>query len=566
MLKEVIKFVEKNKIGEQSNVVEDWKDKKFFVIKTKEENNQLVYDTKLILEQPDEISDWLDENNHYKDIIEHLSDYILPIDLNKALGSSSGLATCSFFVFKLSEKNLGSLEKKIIKTKFSDKRDEELNIKYIHQILKDAKQHLIEKTENEFKFLDFVALIHTDEERFATWKRVTEDFIKEKTSYGKKNLQTDGKCFVCGKIGRCSSPDFLFNNNENKIFLRHVTRNSVDGKKMALLTCPECVLKSNNFKDFLRKYKIKIFTLFIDDTLDDIDWLTDDLRDSKNKFAFIFDQLKNKGKNIFDFYLVAKSGDYFSFDYVSGYTWNLGEYVDFFNNTKIPITRHDVEMKISKIISDKPYVEYFDKLKGKDNQETNMIYSLRQKLFDFTYRNQTTITSRDIESMILFRIEKQIRNDSVDSKDCRETLNLFFNRVILLQTRVEENLLEQVSKPKSAIASGNFDEFKIQNDEEWAYFTGQLAHYLISLSKSKKMNYGLLEPFTNKSTTNLVKMTISEMCDRYKHEINLDNKHFRTIASHILGYGIDRTFIDLKIPFYIGVFDKSLLEEKGMMH
>jgi CRISPR-associated protein Csh1 len=191
-----------------------------------------------------------------------------------------------------------------------------------------------------------------------------------------------------------------------------------------------------------------------------------------------------------------------------------------------------------------------------------MIYSLRQKLFDFVYRNQTTITSNDLVKIILFRIEKEIRNKSDNLESYRETLNLFFNRNLLLQTSVSENILEQVKLIKNMITSGKFEEFKIQDDEVWAYFAGQLAYYLVSLSKSKDKNYGLLEPFTNKSTTKLVKITINEMYDRYKHEISLDNKRFNVIASQILAYKIDRSFIDLKIPFYIGVFDDNVIDSK----
>ncbi|PIN70770.1 hypothetical protein COV94_01285, partial [Candidatus Woesearchaeota archaeon CG11_big_fil_rev_8_21_14_0_20_57_5] len=285
--------------------------------------------------------------------------------------------------------------------------------------------------------------------------------------------QRKGQCFICKKISDVSSPGFLFNDNKKKIFLRHVTRKSIDDKGISLLACGECVLKSNKFKKFLDNYNIKIFPLFIDDTFKAIYLLDNNLKESKNKFAFIFDQLKDR-ENIFDFYLAVKSNDYFSFDYVTGYKWNLGNYTDFFNDTKKPVSRHDIETKISKVMSDKPYIEYFDKLKGKDNQETNIIYSFRQKLFDFVYRNQAAITSDDIAKIILFRIEKEIRNKSDKKEHYRETLNLFFNQELLLQTSVTENILEQVKVTKNLITLGKFEEFKIQNDEEWAYFAGQL--------------------------------------------------------------------------------------------
>lgn len=563
MLKEIIKFTEK--LPKEVFTVEgNWEEEKFFIIKTREQNNKLVYDGYEIADDSSAITRWIDENEHYKDIVQRTGDYILPSERNKTLGSVQGLSTYSFFVFKL-PKNPSDLDKKINKTRFNDERDDEIQIENIHEILKVAKSYLMEKINGNFKFSNYTVLIHTDKTRFEKWKKIADHFIEDKMSYGKKTMQEDVQCYVCGKKAKNSSPDFLFNNNDKKIFLRHITRNTIGNQGMALFACKECILKSNKFKKFLEKYKIKIFPLFVNDTQEQINLLDDKLKNSKNKFAFIFDQLKKDDD--FHFYLVVKSNkyDYFFFDYITCYKWNLGEYVDFFSNpkkkvTKQEVTRQDIEIEISKIMSKKPHIDYFDSLKKMDSRQKTIIYSLRQKLFDFVYRNQNTITEEDLVKIILFRIKNEIQNNSNNTKYCRETLNLFFNRGLLLKTSVNKDVLSQIEESKRIITEKKFKEFEIRDDNEWAYFAGQLAYYLVNLSQSKNKNYGLLEPFTNKATTKLVKITINEMYEKYKHKISLNNAHFRTIATQVLAYEIDRSFMDIKISFYVGAFDNNIIK------
>jgi len=569
MIREAIAFVDRFELNQQQ-IVKDWKGKKFVMINTIEEKDNLVYDKLEIIDNDSAMIQWIKSNRHYKNIIENLDGCILPSSINKAMGSSSGLATFSFFVFKLSEKNLGNMMKKIKKTKFFDEKDDEVSIETIHEILINAIQDLAKKIDGNFQYLDYVALIHVDKTRLEKWKTCTDNFIKEKMSSGKSTeKQHDGKCPMCEKTTALGTPIFLTNYDSAKIFLKHTTKNNMDGKGTPFLACSECVLKLNEFDKILKDYKIKILPLFVKPTeiSDEIRLIKDDLDDDKNTFGFIFDQLKDKrpDKHIFDFYLFVKSNDYFFYDYITNYKWDLGNYTDFFNkdNTRDQITRQTLEKKITNVLSDGKWINYFDKIKGKDNLQTFMMYSMRQKIFDFVYRNQNTLTMRNIQDIVLFRIETEMRNSSINVKKCQESLNLFFNKHLLLNTEMNENmiLLNRVKDAKNSISSGD-REFEIRDDDEWAYFAGQLAYYLVSLSKSKNKNYNLLEPFTNKTTTKLVKITIEQLFERYKHEISINNRRFGTLATKVLSYVIERSFIELKIPFYVGVFDENIIYQR----
>ncbi|MGH2611442.1 MAG: hypothetical protein ACRDFB_00155 [Rhabdochlamydiaceae bacterium] len=164
MIKEAIAFVDR--FGNMQQSAKDWKGKKFVIIKTRKENRNLVYDGFESLENDNVIEQWIDKNKHFKIIMENLRGYILPATINKALGSSSGLATYSFFAFSLSEKNLENLQTKIDKTKFSDEKDNQIDINIIQKILKDAIPDLTKKINNVFQYLGYYVLIHTDEAGF----------------------------------------------------------------------------------------------------------------------------------------------------------------------------------------------------------------------------------------------------------------------------------------------------------------------------------------------------------------------------------------------------------------
>ena len=365
----------------------------------------------------------------------------------------------------------------------------------------------------------------------------------------------------------------MTNYDDSKIFLRHKTKLSTDDDGKSFLVCGVCGRNIKRFQEILSQHKLKIFPLFInpDEVTEEIKIIKGDLDEDKNTFAFVFDNIKPRIKrDIYDFYLVVMSGDYFFFDYVTGYKWELGNFIQLFGkeNNQYPINRRGLEIKICNVLTGNERLDYFNTGKDnkqikklKDNQLATLIYSLRQKIFDFVYRNQNNLTSKDLISIIVFRIEKDIKNDSARNSQCREFLNLFFNKHLLEGTKMdnEKILLNKVKPMRDIIISGKSDSFEIREDDEWAYWAGQIAYYLVSLSKSDDKNYGLLESFTNKSTTNLVKKTIRELFEKYKHAISLANQRFKTVIRNVLAYELNKSFMDLKIPFYVGAFDDNTI-------
>jgi CRISPR-associated protein Csh1 len=173
----------------------------------------------------------------------------------------------------------------------------------------------------------------------------------------------------------------------------------------------------------------------------------------------------------------------------------------------------------------------------------------------------------DVTTIILFRIDKDIVNKKIDTNKIRDFLKFYMNNHILEGMKMNEKsiILEKIKDMRSILVNPNIEDlkkFKIRDKEEWAYWAGQAAYYLVNKSKTSEKTFGLLEPFTNKSTTDLVKFTLKELFEKYKHAINLADLKFKTIFSNTLDYPVKDSFLDLKMLFYIGVFDNNVMFEK----
>ena len=590
MIQEAINFVKEFEANqtESQNEQEDWKGKKFIIVNTEELSNKLKYKDFEVLKNDGEIEKFLENNKHYKEFFNKLNKNILPLGLNKALGSSQGLATSCFFAFRLSKKNMEGYKTKLDTTfKGMKKLDVDVEKSKINtlfeEILNIEKNNVLkalfeDKSDAEnFKHENYYVVINVQKYLFEEWNKIINDFINQRASALRSTLKgIEGKCSICqNSTNDLSAHSFMTSLDEGKIFLRHKTKICIDDDGKSLLVCKNCRDSLNSFESIVNDKKLKIFPLFIDSTIreEEIKLIKETKSGDSNTFSFVMGQLeqRDKLKEKLDFYLIvyrkSQSGKYFFFDYINNYMWRTGKVKDFFDKTdklSQEKNRMYLQQQLSKILSRE--IDYFgDRLKGKDSQSTSLVYSIRQKLFDFVYRNKNSISLQDISKIILFRIDKDIVNNSVKPFEIKEFLNFYMNNHILEGREMNETsvILNKVKDMRDNIISNNFDKFKIRDKEEWAYWAGQIAYYLVTKSKSANQNFGLLEPFTNKSTTDLVNSTLKELFEKYKHAINLIDSRFKTIFCKVLDYSMRESFLDLKIVFYIGVFDYPIMFEKS---
>ena len=591
MIKEAIQFVERFEQDktESSEKSEEWRGRKFIIVNTKEDEDKgLSYDGFEILKNDGEIEKWIKKHDYYGSFLENFSYYIFPrqLDSNKALGSKQGLMTFTLLSFKLSEKNLENFKVKLQKTNIKNLCNEKSELKLLEKIknlyylfyedlLKECKNGLGGLKRS---FSKFITMINLDNGNFNKLFDITKKYIEESSrKLRKSSKNVTGRCFVCGNESPISTSGFFSSYASGKLFLYHKTRSSKDNEGSPNLICEECELKLKEFQKLLNDYKLKIFPLFINQDLQqkEIKLIK---KEGYNSFRFVFEQLsKNKLLNNLDFYLFVRSGDYFSFDYVTNYSLVLGSLRVYFDSLQIEnkiynknseiknINRFFIEQSVSKIFDNKTYLDYFnEKIKGEENKLVNLKYKIRQKLFDFVYRNKNSLKNEDIEEILIYRIEKDIKNNLELNKkgDIRRFLNFFFN-LHLIGERMEEPILEKVSDMMSCLKTEDYGAFSIRNDNEWAYWCGQIAFFLAWNSKSSNRDFGLLEPFINNSVSDQLKRTIIEFFEKYKHEIDLDNRRFKEVINKILNHQpTNKSFNKLKTSFYTGVFDDNIFLNK----
>lgn len=581
MIREAINFVEEFENTEESlqSKREEWRGKKFIIINTKENKERnLEYRGFEILKNDEEIEEWINKNKYYQDFLENISHYIFPRELsqNKALGSTQGLMTFNPISFKLSEKNLRNFDKKLQGTNFESilsKEEDYCFLDGMKSIYSSFKKDLFGKTKDLGALENSIVLLDVNEKVFNKLYELTEKYIKDSSKKLRKNAKNiEGECFVCGKNSSISASGFFSSYAEGKIFLHHKTRKNEDGKGSPNLICEECESKLKDFEKILNDHKLKIFPLFINSNLREKE-IKIIKSNGQNTFRFIFDELSKKDslENL-DFYLVVNSGDYLFFDYISNYNLQIGDLKIYFNHLKLGengektyyrndtienVKRFSIEKFISEILYSR-YLDYFGDLKGDDNQLISLKYKIRQKVFDFVYKNKNSLNKKDIEEILIFRIEKDIRNDKVQKGNITKYLNFFFN-LHLIEEKMEKPILEKTEDMKRVFANNEANNFEIRDDSEWAYWCGQIAFFLAYNSKTSNKNFSLLEPFVSKSVSSQIKRTLLEFFEKYKYEIKLTNRNFKKIFNKTLNYQPEtKSFSRLKTSFYTGVFDDNI--------
>ncbi len=601
MIKEAVQFV---KEVEESGILKDFEvdfsKKKFIIIETEKKSEHIKYKNALFFEG-DKIREWLNVHNHYEEFFKNLDNFIFPKEIggNKALGGRRGLLTFVPFAFQFRDEIINSLlkrkeDKRNINKKVDNTYKAFSSISNRYKILNNIKdrEDLISKIKNIYeiffkkikekftsenlkeKYINSYVIIQLDKDTFSKLFAWSREYIKIKKSEAKQSAKKfQGECAICKKKRKISYSSFFSSWDVDKIYFNHKTRI----KEKPLFICSECQLKLKDFQNILKRFKIKIFPLFIDSSFREKEIKLLNSK-TKNIFSYIFEQLKEETSNM-DFYLVVNSGGIVFFDYVTNYRWLLGNYFFFFDFKEenrqyrkgeiiSNVSRQFIEKKVAQLLDNKDNVKYFGELKGKDNESLTKEYQIRQKIFDFIYRSKNYLTKKDIENLVIFKIEKDIKDpkkkDSLIRVNSKKYLNFLFNYHLIGGFEMNEKsiILNKVKDMKEVLNSGDYDKFDIRDSEEWAYWVGQLAYYLAYQSKSQNKNYALIEPFINRSTTKLIKKTLNEFFEKFKHAINMQNKKFSVVSSKVSDYLIQKSFIDLKIYFYTGVFDDNIFLKK----
>ena len=101
----------------------------------------------------------------------------------------------------------------------------------------------------------------------------------------------------------------------------------------------------------------------------------------------------------------------------------------------------------------------------------------------------------------------------------------------------------------------------IRDKESFAYYSGQIAYYLLSQSKAEKPMHSLMEPFINAGSFSALAIRIEELFNSYKHALSFNYGKFNTVFSAMWAFLYDHIAEpftrELKILFYAGYFNSE---------
>lgn len=92
-----------------------------------------------------------------------------------------------------------------------------------------------------------------------------------------------------------------------------------------------------------------------------------------------------------------------------------------------------------------------------------------------------------------------------------------------IRKKVEEKVLSEKVIP-------------VESEREYYYCVGQMAGYLISLSKSKDKNQSLINPFINAKTDEGIKRHLLQLYKKYNYGISDNYKRVKNLLAMVEGY------------------------------
>lgn len=215
-----------------------------------------------------------------------------------------------------------------------------------------------------------------------------------------------------------------------------------------------------------------------------------------------------------------------------------------------------------RVESQKPFKQY-----NVQREILAAFYKYRFSIYEYIYKSKmNAITSLMFNDMMLLSIQADINcdefKDNFHSKDyaIKEKLNLWFSlynffelNQNLNRTDMRQNL-KQHREMMQKLVAGNYD---LNNDEEFAFVSGQIIFYIFSKSVSADSSYSKLEPFLQKTDCSSFKQTIVRIFDMYKHE-NFTNKFSKCMAQ-VMDFNTDRNLKELTPFMLAGFFDENML-------
>lgn len=164
------------------------------------------------------------------------------------------------------------------------------------------------------------------------------------------------------------------------------------------------------------------------------------------------------------------------------------------------------------------------------------ILQSRNIIFEWVYKGVDHGLDRMLEKNSLNLIKDAILNGNKDRALWQLNLRWSFREHFAKEG--EEDMAEIISEVRKMVKEKVLSD-KVtlaEKDEEYYYAVGQLAGYLLSLSKAKDKNQSMINPLLNAKTDAVIKNNIQQFYKKYNYRIPDFSKRVKNMLMMVLSY------------------------------
>lgn len=218
----------------------------------------------------------------------------------------------------------------------------------------------------------------------------------------------------------------------------------------------------------------------------------------------------------------------------------------------------------------KGLLSYLENNKKNFNNILTQVLKYRKAFYDYVYKSKReSIQDFMFQDIMLKGILDDLRADEYKQKKhskwypIREKLNIWFSlyEYFNFNFKQKKSMASRIKEHLEMMQKLVKGEQQLQNDDEFAFATGQVIAYLYSKSESADRSYSRLEPFLQKTDCIKLQEAIKNAFNTYKHKTYSNN--FKKPFADVMDYRTDKNLQELMPTILAGFFaDNALFADK----
>lgn len=216
------------------------------------------------------------------------------------------------------------------------------------------------------------------------------------------------------------------------------------------------------------------------------------------------------------------------------------------------------------------WLRYFGDVEFKPQYMThntyNQLLKYRKAFYDYIYKaKREAIRSDMFHDIMLKGVLDDLKADEYKDRrhsqyqSVREKLNIWFSLYNYFDSnrKQDKTMASRISEHREMMQKLTKGEIHLQNDDDFAFATGQVIAYLYSKSESSDRSYSRLEPFLQKVNCVKLQEAIHHAFDSYKHKSFSNN--FKRPFADVMDYKTEENVQKLMPVILAGFFSDNLL-------